>query len=77
MVKLGKPEPDIYLKACKEVGFSPAECIAVEDSPNGIQSAYRAGCKAVMVPDLDEPDEETRNMTFAIVKNLKELLDIC
>lgn len=77
MVKLGKPEPDIYLKACEEVGFLPEECIAVEDSPNGIQSAYRAGCRAVMVPDLDEADDATREMTYAVVKDLKELLDIC
>lgn len=77
MVRLGKPEPDIYLKACEEVGFSPEECIAVEDSPNGIQSAYRAGCKAVMVPDMDEPDDNTRAMTYALIKNLKELLDLC
>ena len=77
MVNLGKPEPDIYLKACEEVGFPPEDCIAVEDSPNGIESAYRAGCKAVMVPDMDEPDENTRRMTYAVVKNLKELLDLC
>lgn len=77
MVKLGKPEPDIYLKACEEVGFLPEECIAVEDSPNGIQSAYRAGCRAVMVPDLDEPDDAAREMTYAVVKDLEELLDIC
>lgn len=77
MVRLGKPEPDIYLKACEEVGFSPEECIAVEDSPNGIQSAYRAGCKAVMIPDMDEPDDDTRAMTYAVVKDLKELLELC
>lgn len=77
MVKLGKPEPDIYLKACEEVGFLPEECIAVEDSPNGVQSAYRAGCNTVMIPDMDEPDDKTRAMTYAVIGNLKELLNLC
>ena len=77
MVKLGKPEPDIYLKACEEIGYSPEECIAVEDSPNGVQSAYRAGCRTVMVPDMDEPDKATRGMTYAVIKDLKELVGLC
>ena len=77
MVKKGKPEPDIYLKAASELGLKPEECIAVEDSPNGIISAYRAGCRAVMIPDMDEPDDSTRAMTYAVKKNLKELLDLC
>ena len=34
------------------------ECYAVEDSPNGIHSAYSAGCKVFMVPDLTQPDAE-------------------
>ena len=50
-VKEGKPSPDIYLYACEQLGVSPEDCIAVEDSPNGVLSAYRAGCKVVMVPD--------------------------
>ena len=49
MVKEGKPSPDIYLYACEQLGRKPEECIAVEDSPNGVLSAYRAGCKVVMV----------------------------
>lgn len=77
MVRLGKPEPDIYLKACEELEFSPEQCIAVEDSPNGIQSAYRAGCKVVMIPDMDEPDDKTREMTYTVLKDLMELLDLC
>ena len=53
----GKPSPDVYLLASKEVGFSTEECLAVEDSPNGVMSAYRAGCKVVMVPDQTSADE--------------------
>ncbi len=53
----GKPSPDVYLLASNEVGFPTEECLAVEDSPNGVMSAYRAGCKVVMVPDQTPADE--------------------
>ena len=57
MVKEGKPSPDIYLYACKKLGVRPADTVAVEDSPNGVLSAYRAGCNVVMVPDQTQPEE--------------------
>ena len=38
-----KPDPAIYLHACKEIGVKPEECIAVEDSKSGTLSAVRAG----------------------------------
>lgn len=55
-VERGKPFPDVYLYACKTTGFKPDECIAVEDSPNGVKSAHDAGCYTVMVPDLTPCD---------------------
>lgn len=51
MVQRGKPAPDVYAFACGQLGLSPADCLAVEDSPNGIRSAHDAGCAVVMVPD--------------------------
>ncbi|UPV75748.1 HAD family phosphatase [Halorussus limi] len=42
-----KPEPDVYEYAAEQVGVEPAECIAVEDSTNGVKSAKAAGMKAV------------------------------
>lgn len=58
MVEHSKPEPDIYLKACEAIGLPPEECLAVEDSPNGIRAAYRAGMQTIMVPDLVPPTPE-------------------
>lgn len=69
----GKPAPDVYLYACEQIGIKPEECIAVEDSPNGIKSAYAAGCKTVMVPDLTPPDAEISPLLYACVDNLKEI----
>ena len=58
MVKNGKPAPDIYLFAAEKLGLKPEECMALEDSQNGIRSANTAGCKTVMVPDLAPATEE-------------------
>lgn len=73
MVVHSKPEPDIYLMACEQLGVSPKEACAIEDSPNGIRSAHRAGMTPFMVPDLIAPDEEMRNLSFRIFKDLAEV----
>ena len=65
MVKQGKPAPDIYAYACEALGLEPKEVFAVEDSPNGVKSAYSAGCNVIMIPDLTEPDEELRKLLYA------------
>ena len=76
MVKNGKPAPDIYLHACKQLGKKPEECIAVEDSPNGVMSAYTAGCKVIMVPDQTEPDTELSKLLYRTVSSLDQLITI-
>lgn len=73
MVNQGKPAPDIYSYACKELGLDPQMTYAVEDSPNGVTSAYLAGCNVIMIPDLTEPDEE---LSKKIYRRLDKLMDI-
>lgn len=75
MVKEGKPAPDIYLYACEQLGKKPQECIAVEDSPNGVLSAYRAGCRVVMVPDQTAADATLRKIIDKEAKDLRELTE--
>lgn len=41
----GKPEPDVFLLAAKELGIAPEDCMVVEDSVNGMLAAQRAGMK--------------------------------
>ena len=48
-VSMGKPSPEIYLKAAEKLGFDPVDCIAVEDAPAGVESANAAGMKVVLV----------------------------
>ncbi len=47
----GKPHPDIYLEAARRLGVNPGECVAIEDSINGIVSAKAAGMRCIAVPD--------------------------
>ena len=76
MVELGKPNPDVYLYTAEIIGENPEDCIAVEDSPNGVRSAYSAGCKVAMYPDLTEPDEEMREMSSWVLDSIKDLIKI-
>ena len=45
-----KPAPDIYLEACRRVGFEPGECAALEDSSTGVAAAAAAGMYVIGVP---------------------------
>lgn len=74
-VERGKPAPDIYVFACRELGLEPGLCIAVEDSPNGVRSAYGAGCRVIMVPDQTEPDEELAKCLYKCASSLSAVRD--
>lgn len=76
MVERGKPAPDCYLLACEKLGVDPAETFAVEDSPNGAESAWRAGCKTVMIPDLTEPDERISSMLYAKCATMRDFAEL-
>jgi HAD superfamily hydrolase (TIGR01509 family) len=43
----GKPAPDLFLLAAKEMGVQPEDCVVIEDSSNGVVAARRAGMKVV------------------------------
>ena len=76
MVKNGKPAPDIYLYAAEKLNLSPGECIALEDSQNGIRSPHAAGFMTVMVPDLDQPSEEIKPLLFDLADGLEDVIRI-
>ena len=72
----GKPAPDIYLHGAACLGLCPEECLAIEDSPTGIEAAYRAGTFPVIVPDQDQPSEETLSMCFAKANSLIDVIEL-
>ncbi len=67
-----KPAPDIFLLAAERLGLPPEECYVFEDSLNGVEAGWRAGCRAVMIPDLMRPTEETKKRCFGIYPDLAE-----
>lgn len=73
-VPLGKPEPDIYLHGAASIGIPPQHCLALEDAPTGILSAYTAGCMTVMVPDQDEPNDAMLRMLYAKADSLYDVI---
>lgn len=72
----GKPAPDIYLLGAKELGLPPEECLALEDSPTGVLAAYRAGCLPVMIPDLDQPGDDTKKLLYAKADSLADIITL-
>ena len=74
----GKPYPDVYIYACEKLGLNPEECVALEDSPNGVTAAYSAGCVPILVPDGNNLEDEVSDIVYARVKSLvdvKKILD--
>lgn len=74
MVTKGKPDPEIYLTACRMLSLPPAQCMALEDSPNGIRSAHAAGCHAVMIPDLSQPEDDLQPLLYGCAASLDKVI---
>lgn len=69
----GKPHPEPFLKAAEALGVAPADCLALEDSHNGVRAAAAAGMMTVMVPDMLDPTEEMRTLCVRIARDLHEV----
>ena len=46
-VRIGKPDPEPYLKAAAKLGFAPSDCVVVEDAPAGIRAGKGAGTRVI------------------------------
>jgi HAD superfamily hydrolase (TIGR01509 family) len=70
----GKPAPDVYLAAARALGVPPGECVAVEDSTNGIRAALAAATRVVAVPNRQyPPDPLVLDAADVVVAALAEL----
>jgi HAD superfamily hydrolase (TIGR01509 family) len=73
-VPRGKPAPDVYLEAARRLGVSPARCVAIEDSENGIRSAKAAGMWVLAIPNPRYPPaEDALALADEVLTSIKEL----
>lgn len=68
-----KPAPDAYLAAAAGLGVEPAQCLALEDSYNGVHAAVAAGMATIMAPDVLPATDAMRRLCVAIVSDLNEV----
>lgn len=73
MVEHSKPNPEIYLKALESIETAPENAVAIEDSPNGVNSAVNAKIRTIMIPDKIQPDEKLKKISWKILSSLKEI----
>lgn len=71
----GKPDPEVFLKACQKLNVSPDKALVLEDSESGINAAYNAKIKVIGIPDMKYPDEKYVQMTYSIMNDLLEVRD--
>lgn len=69
---LGKPHPGVYLTTATQLNVSPQECLALEDSLNGVLAAKAAQMKCIAVPETLEYDNPKFAIADVILKSLKE-----
>jgi HAD superfamily hydrolase (TIGR01509 family) len=67
----GKPHPEPYLTAAARLGLAPQDCLALEDSHNGVLSAHAAGVPVIMVPDLLPATPEIAARVLAVALDLE------
>jgi HAD superfamily hydrolase (TIGR01509 family) len=72
----GKPAPDVYLAAARELGVAPAACAAVEDSTNGLRAAIAAGMAVYAIPNPHFPPDPTVLDHVTVVASIVDLPDV-
>jgi HAD superfamily hydrolase (TIGR01509 family) len=75
-----KPDPEIFLKAAELMKQDIRDCLIIEDSPKGIEAAYRSGARSCFIPDLVKPNPEIlkkadyhRNDLFELIHLIDDL----
>ncbi|GGY19260.1 HAD family hydrolase [Paludibacterium paludis] len=71
-----KPAPDLYLAAASRLGIAPERCVALEDSPIGMEAALAAGIRVIQVPDLLTASSELADRAVAVCATLNDALPV-
>ncbi len=69
-VTKGKPDPEIYNVAIKRLGYSPKECLVIEDNKNGIAAARAAGAYVMEVDTVHDVNYENIKKHISLAENI-------
>ncbi|MFH9244555.1 HAD family hydrolase [Streptomyces lydicus] len=72
----GKPAPDLFLYAAREMGVAPERCVVVEDSPLGVQAAVAAGMDVYGFTAMTSAEKLTEAGATALFADMAELLEL-
>ncbi len=72
---IGKPDPGVFLTTARMLGVDPSNCVAIEDSPAGLEAAKAAGMKCIVVPDRSVVGDSRLDPADLILGSLAELDD--
>ena len=83
MVARGKPAPDLFLYAADTLGYAPAACLVVEDSPAGITAAKAAGMRVVAFTGGSHATTDAHRAAIAalapdaVIDDIRDLVSLC
>lgn len=69
----GKPDPAVYLTTCNKLNVEAKNCLAFEDSVNGLRSAKAAGMFCIAIPAQEEKNDERFKIADRIINSLEEV----
>ncbi len=72
---LGKPHPGVYLTTAEKLGVSPQNCLALEDSLNGVLAAKAAQMKCIAIPEMSENHNPKFAIADMVLESLQQLDD--
>ena len=75
----GKPHPAVYLAAVRELALEPIDCVAIEDSANGMTSALEAGVRCVAIPEAatrNDPRFDSATWRLDSLRDVPEALSM-
>ena len=70
---LGKPHPGVYLTTAEKLGVSPLNCLALEDSLNGVLAAKAAQMKCIAIPEMAELSKPQFAIADVVLTSLEQL----
>ncbi len=71
--KWGKPHPGVYLTTARKLDVEPENCLAIEDSLNGLRAAKSAGMRTIVIPSPDNRGNPQFNFADRIINSLNEI----